>query len=94
MIRSHGTAGEKISLALVAQAPVTGIPGITASADAGIGWWSDVQTDFFRKACDKAGNYSYTPLYTLKRRIGWIKRLFREGEDPEDQSVPPSGDDL
>lgn len=86
------TAGEKLSLALVGQAPVAGIAGVTAGADAGIGWWSDIQTDFFRKACDQAGKYLYTPLYTMKRQIGWTRRLFREDEEPEDQHV--HGDDL
>lgn len=81
-------AGEKISLALVGQVPVPAAPGISAGAEAGIGWWSDTHADLLRKACDKAGNYAYTPLYTMKRRIGWAQRLFRQPE------VEVTGDDL
>ncbi|KAF8556659.1 hypothetical protein OG21DRAFT_1520942 [Imleria badia] len=75
------TAGEKVSLALVGQVPgpVAATPGTPAGAEAGIGWWSD--TDLLRKACDKDGNYCYTPLYTMKRpRVGWVQRLYREKE--------------
>ena len=75
----------------MAQVPVAGAAGITAGADGGFGWYSDTSADLFRKACDKAGNYSFTPLYTLKRQVGWFKRLFRAEEDPEDQLA---GDDL
>ncbi|KAH0835710.1 hypothetical protein J3R83DRAFT_9531 [Lanmaoa asiatica] len=84
-------SGERVSLALVAQAPVAGMAGITAGADGGFAWWSDTQADLFRKACDKAGNYCYTPLYMMKRRIGWVQRLFREDETNE---VKQSGDEL
>ena len=85
--RSHA-AGEKVSLALVAQVPVPAAPGISAGAEGGIGWWSDSQADLLRKACDKSGKYCYTPLYTMKRRIGWTQRLFRQ------KGVEVSGDDL
>lgn len=81
-------SGEKVSLALVAQVPVPPAPGISAGAEGGIGWWSDCQADLLRKACDKSGKYCYTPLYTMKRRIGWAQRLFRQKE------VEVSGDDL
>ncbi|KAG8215857.1 hypothetical protein J3R82DRAFT_7812 [Butyriboletus roseoflavus] len=84
-------SGERVSLALVARVPVAGVAGVTAGADGGIGWWSDTQADLMRKACDKAGNYCYTPLYMMKRRTGWLSRLFREDETPE---TPPTGDDL
>jgi hypothetical protein len=60
-------SGEKISLAL------------RNSFD----WWTDAQAAFLRKAVDKAGQYRYTPLYTLKhRQNSLLARLFRlETED-------------
>ncbi|KAF8556658.1 hypothetical protein OG21DRAFT_1506253 [Imleria badia] len=88
-------SGEKVSLALVGQVPVAAAPGITAGGEASIGWWSDTHADLLRKACDKAGTYCYTPLYTLKRRIGWVQRLFRQeetevkGDDFWQDAVPP-----
>lgn len=82
------TAGEKVSLALVAQVPVPPAAGISAGGEGSLGWWSDTQADLLRKACDKSGKYCYTPLYTMKRRIGWAQRLFRQNE------ALPSGDDL
>jgi hypothetical protein len=82
------TAGEKVSLALVAQVPVPPAAGVSAGGEGSLGWWSDTQADLFRKACDKSGKYCYTPLYTMKRRIGWVQRLFRQNE------TTPSGDDL
>ncbi|KAI9462104.1 hypothetical protein HD554DRAFT_2176076 [Boletus coccyginus] len=81
-------SGEKVSLALVAQVPVPAAPGITAGGDGGIGWWSDTQADLLRRACDKAGKYCFTPLYTMKRRLGWKQRLFRQDE------IEVDGDDL
>lgn len=67
------------------------MPGVTAGADGGVGWWSDTQADLMRKACDKGGNYCYTPLYAMKRRTGLFARLFREDGTPE---TPPTGDDM
>jgi hypothetical protein len=81
-------SGEKVSLALVAQVPVPPAAGVSAGGEGSLGWWSDTQADLFRKACDKSGKYCYTPLYTMKRRIGWVQRLFRQNE------TTPSGDDL
>ena len=76
----------------MAQVPVAGATSITAGADGSFTWHSessDASADLLRKACDKTGNYSYSPLYTLKRRAGLFKRWFRE-EDSEDQLT---GDD-
>ncbi|KAF8452225.1 hypothetical protein L210DRAFT_3517746 [Boletus edulis BED1] len=82
-------SGEKVSLALAGQVPVAAAAGVTAGAEAGLGWWADTHADLLRKACDKAGNYCYTPLYTMKRRIGWAQRLFRQ-----DEEEPAIGDNL
>jgi len=84
-------SGKKVSLALVAQVPMAGVQGVTVGAASGFDWWSDIQADLSRKACDKAGNYCYTPLFTMKRRIGLLQRLFREDGTPE---PAPSGDKL
>jgi len=75
-------SGEKVSLELRVHAPVAaGIPGVTAGGNGGASWWSNTQSDLLRKACDPEGKYSYTPLYTMKRKIGWLQRVFREGEE-------------
>lgn len=92
------TAGERVSLALTGQVPLPAALGVSAGAEGSLGWWSDTQADLLRKACDKAGNYCYTPLYSLKRRNPWyenfksVLRAFRDGE--EDPSKMPTEDDL
>jgi hypothetical protein len=37
-----------------------------------------------RKGCDTAGNYSFSPPCAMKGRIGWIQRLYREGQTSRD----------
>ncbi|KAN0078342.1 hypothetical protein V8E55_010399 [Tylopilus felleus] len=91
-------SGERVSLALTGQVPLPAALGVSAGAEGSLGWWSDTQADLLRKACDKAGNYCYTPLYSLKRRNPWyenfksVLRAFRDGE--EDPSKMPTEDDL
>ncbi|KAF9220623.1 hypothetical protein BS17DRAFT_797611 [Gyrodon lividus] len=75
-------SGEKISLALAAQAPVAAAAAVTAGGDVGFDWWADTQATLLRKACDKNGTYRYTPLYALKRPIPFHKRLFRDKTSP------------
>ncbi|KIJ67358.1 hypothetical protein HYDPIDRAFT_180293 [Hydnomerulius pinastri MD-312] len=89
-------SGEKLSLALMAAAPVAAAAGITAGGEIGFGWWTDVQSTMFRKACDKDGEYRFTPLYALKRRREGLPRLFRdkleaelEGDKLWDDALPP-----
>jgi len=83
------TSGDKVSLALVAQEPTAGVAIHTAGANQSLSWWVDHQSGFLRKACDKTGNYKFTPLYSLKRPMRRFKRFFRDADRPE-----PSGNDL
>ncbi|KAG0706990.1 hypothetical protein DFH29DRAFT_995570 [Suillus ampliporus] len=59
-------SAERVALALVA-----------AAGGDFMGWWTDTQTTFLRKECDKSGQYRCKPLYTLERRGDWFRRLFR-----------------
>ncbi|KAG9312681.1 hypothetical protein JVU11DRAFT_7098 [Chiua virens] len=81
-------SGEKLALALVAQLPVAAAAGATVGASTGLAWWSDVQADLLRKASDKSGEFSYTPLYTLKRKMGWFKRAFRDSDEDLEVADP------
>ncbi|KAG2339527.1 hypothetical protein BDR05DRAFT_992030 [Suillus weaverae] len=82
------TSGEKIALALTASAPIPAAVGLTAGGTASMDWWTNARAAFLRKAVDKAGQYRYTPLYTLKyRRNHWAQRLFRGGEEEEEEIV-------
>ncbi|KAH0831042.1 hypothetical protein J3R83DRAFT_13546 [Lanmaoa asiatica] len=82
-------SGDKVSLALTAQAPIAGVVGVTAGAQGGFNWWVDTQSGLLRKACDQTGGNPFTPLYALKRPIKRNRRFFRDAIRPE-----PSGDDL
>ena len=75
------TAGDTVSLALVAQTSNEGIA--TASANSGFGWWANVHTGVLRKACDRTGGYVFTPLYALRRPLGRLRRIFRDETVPE-----------
>ncbi|KAG1775496.1 hypothetical protein EV702DRAFT_972887 [Suillus placidus] len=90
------TSGEKIALALTASAPIPATVGLTAGGTASMDWWTNAQVAFLRKALDKAGQYRYTPLYTLKRRRNnWIQRVFRNGgEEEEEEEVTMTEDHL
>ncbi|KAG1782202.1 hypothetical protein EV702DRAFT_1070599 [Suillus placidus] len=80
-------SGERIALALTASAPIPAAVGLTAGGTASMDWWTDAQAAFLRKAVDKTGMYCYTPLYTLKhRQNNWAQRLFRGGEDEEEET--------
>lgn len=79
-------SGEKISLALIASAPI--IPpvaplGPNASFSTGIDWWTDASRGILRKGASKEGEYAFTPLYGLKKRGGWIKKIFRNGDQKQ-----------
>jgi hypothetical protein len=75
-------SGNKVSLALVAQAPAAG-------ATAGVTWWADAQTGIHRKACDETGSYTFTPLFSLRRPIKRNRRWIRDTIRPD-----PEGDEL
>ncbi|KAG1869167.1 hypothetical protein C8R48DRAFT_110368 [Suillus tomentosus] len=81
-------SGERIALALTASAPIPAAAGITAGGTVSMDWWTDAQAAFLRKAVDKAGQYRYTPLYSLKHKQNSfsLSRIFRgeEGEQTED----------
>ncbi|KAG2034436.1 hypothetical protein BDR03DRAFT_964998 [Suillus americanus] len=81
-------SGEKVALALTANAPVAAAIGVSAGGGASVDWWTDAQAAFLRKAFDKAGQYRYTPLFDLRRRQPWFERTFRGAE------VHPTEDDL
>lgn len=81
-------SGERVKLALTANAPIAAAMGVTAGGGASIDWWTDAQAAFLRKAFNKAGAYLYTPLFDLKRRQNWMERHFR-GEE-----VHPTENDL
>ncbi|KAG8215952.1 hypothetical protein J3R82DRAFT_7932 [Butyriboletus roseoflavus] len=82
-------SGDKVSLALVAQAPIAGAVGDTAGANDGLSWSVDARTGLVRKACDPAGNYSFTTLYSLRRPIKRFRRFIRDTIRPD-----PTGDEL
>ncbi|KAH7906670.1 hypothetical protein BJ138DRAFT_1117362 [Hygrophoropsis aurantiaca] len=82
-------SGEKVSLALVANGPIPTAPIANIGAELALDWWTDSQTSFLRKAASKKGDYSFTPLYALKRKLPVIRRLFRDSPVPE-----PTGDDF
>lgn len=81
-------SGEKVTLALTANAPVAAAIGVSAGGGASVDWWTDAQAAFLRKAFDKAGQYRYTPLFDLRRRQHWFERTFRGVEEH------PTEDDL
>lgn len=83
------TADDRLSLALVAQAPIASMAGVTAGAGGGFSWWHNAQNGLLRKASDQTGKYVFTPLYSLKRPIKRFYRWFRDKTLPE-----LSGDDL
>lgn len=89
LIALDDTAGDNVSLALTAQAPVAGVTGVTAGAQSGFNWWVEAQSGLVRKASDQEGNYIFTPLYSLRRPIKRNRRFFRDAIRPE-----PAGDDL
>ncbi|KAG1748135.1 hypothetical protein EDB19DRAFT_1684462 [Suillus lakei] len=80
-------SGERIALALTASAPIPAAVGLTAGGAASIDWWTDAQAAFLRKAFDKAGQYRYTPLYTLKHKGTWVQRLLRGAEEEETEDM-------
>ncbi|KAG0692898.1 hypothetical protein DFH29DRAFT_966828 [Suillus ampliporus] len=84
-------SGERVALALTASVPIPAAIGVTTGGGASVDWWTDAQAAFSRKAFDKAGQYRYTPLYSLKRRQNWLQRAFRGEEEhltEEDLSGP------
>ncbi|KAG2749691.1 hypothetical protein P692DRAFT_20732431 [Suillus brevipes Sb2] len=74
-------SGEKVKLALTANAPVAAAIGVSAGGGASVDWWTDTQAALLRKAFDQAGQYRYTPLFDLKRRQHWFERTFRGVEE-------------
>ena len=70
------TAGHKFSLGLVANAPGVGGGG-------GFKWQDKSQGGLHRSACDKKGEYKFTPLYELIRPINREKRRTRGKDEPE-----------
>jgi hypothetical protein len=80
MLKVH-VAGEKVKLALTANAPVAAAIGVSAGGGASVDWWTDTQAALLRKAFDQAGQYRYTPLFDLKRRQHWFERTFRGVEE-------------
>jgi hypothetical protein len=81
-------SGDKVSLALVSQTPVT-TAGAAESAKGGFTWWHDAPNGLLRKASDQKGDTPFTPLYALRRQIKRNRRFFRDKIRPE-----PAGDDL
>jgi len=80
-------SGDKVSLALVSQTPVTA--GAATGDNGDLTWWVDAPNGLLRKASDKTGKSPFTPLYALRRQIKRNRRFFRDKIRPE-----PSGDDL
>lgn len=81
------TAGDKVSLALVSQTPVTA--GAATGDNGDLTWWVDAPNGLLRKASGGTGKAPFTPLYALRRQIKRNRRFFRDKIRPE-----PSGDDL
>jgi len=81
-------SGDKATLALVAQAPVD--DATDEGAGGGFTWLVNTQNaGLIRKGSDEAGDYKFTPLYSLRRPIKRYRRFFRDAIRPE-----PSGDGL
>ncbi|KAI6128106.1 hypothetical protein EDD16DRAFT_1472514 [Pisolithus croceorrhizus] len=79
-------SGEQISLALLASAPiVTPVTplGPNASFSTGIDWWTNASRGILRKGVSKEGEYVFTPLYVLKKRAGWTRKIFRSRNQSE-----------
>ncbi|KIJ63685.1 hypothetical protein HYDPIDRAFT_92094 [Hydnomerulius pinastri MD-312] len=77
-------SGESISLALTAQAPALAAAGVAVGGDLGFSWATNSQSSFLRRAVDAAGEYSFVPLFSLKRiRLEWWRR-FRGDGTPHD----------
>ncbi|KAI6024212.1 hypothetical protein EDC04DRAFT_2725496 [Pisolithus marmoratus] len=76
-------SGEQISLALLASAPIiTPVAplGPSASFSTGIDWWTNASRGILRKGASKEGEYVFTPLYVLKKRGGWARKIFRSAD--------------
>lgn len=82
-------SGDKATLALVAKVPADGVVDATADASGGFTWLVNTQDGLFREGSDKAGDYNFTPLYSLRRPIKRYRRFFRDAIRPE-----PAGDGL
>ncbi|KIJ65855.1 hypothetical protein HYDPIDRAFT_27082 [Hydnomerulius pinastri MD-312] len=83
-------SGEQLSLALVVNSPLAlAAPGVTAGGEVSVDWQTNIQTAFHRKASSKSGEYSFTPLFDLRRKVPRWKRLLRDSPTPS-----PEGDDL
>lgn len=60
----------------------TGTTVVTAGGGVAMEWWSDYGGGMYQDACNSQGEYSYVPLYHVKK----IRRppiLFRESPEPE-----------
>ncbi|KAH7907733.1 hypothetical protein BJ138DRAFT_1014043 [Hygrophoropsis aurantiaca] len=82
-------SGEELSLALVADSPLTVAPGVTAGGKVSTTWKTNIQAEYHRNASSKTGNYSFTPLFDLRRKASSWNRILRDSPAPE-----PAGDDL
>ncbi|KAF9224751.1 hypothetical protein BS17DRAFT_731337 [Gyrodon lividus] len=79
-----------VSLSLTAQSPAMAAAGVSVGGDIGFSWATDSQSSFLRRAADERGEYSFFPLFSLKRiRIEWWKR-FRSEETAGDLPDLPS----
>lgn len=77
---------ESVELALVGTMPTP--PGTTVNGEVGAAWWSRNMGGMFREACDRNGQYNYTPLYTLKKiRQKHLLRRESPVPDPEDDDL-------
>lgn len=89
LITRGDTAGDKVSLALVSQTPITAAGVEPAGANGNFTWWADASNGLLRKAAGQTGTFPFTPLYSLRRPIKRHRRFFRDKIRPE-----PAGDDL
>lgn len=72
---------DKLRLELRGMIPA-GSAVVTAGGGVAMEWWSDYGGGMYQDACNAQGEYSYVPLYHLKK----IRRppiLFRESPEPE-----------
>ncbi|KIJ66086.1 hypothetical protein HYDPIDRAFT_167012 [Hydnomerulius pinastri MD-312] len=76
-LSGNGKYGETVSLAL------SGSESTGSGEPPGFEWWVNTERENLRKGCSKDGEYSFTPLYDLHRKIPLIRRQMRDSPKPD-----------
>ncbi|KIJ63519.1 hypothetical protein HYDPIDRAFT_112945 [Hydnomerulius pinastri MD-312] len=75
-----GKDGETLSLALKGSREAG-----SEEPDSGLEWWVDPERErpSLRTECSMAGDYCFTPLFDLRRKLPLIRRLMRDSPPPD-----------